>query len=36
MSLVVDATVKAGIMHQIEAFREGFNQVICYWRILIC
>ncbi|KAB2051161.1 hypothetical protein ES319_A12G037600v1 [Gossypium barbadense] len=27
ISLVVDATVKTGIMHQIEAFRAGFNQV---------
>ncbi|MBA0688107.1 hypothetical protein Goari_005914, partial [Gossypium aridum] len=27
ISLVVDATVKTGIMHQMEAFRAGFNQV---------
>eukprot|EP00262_Sarcandra_glabra_P013876 TRINITY_DN3930_c0_g3_i1.p1 TRINITY_DN3930_c0_g3~~TRINITY_DN3930_c0_g3_i1.p1 ORF type:complete len:763 (-),score=140.63 TRINITY_DN3930_c0_g3_i1:333-2501(-) len=27
MSLVVDATVKTGITRQMEAFREGFNQV---------
>ncbi|KAF7841213.1 E3 ubiquitin-protein ligase UPL3 [Senna tora] len=27
ISLVVDATVKTGIMHQMEAFRTGFNQV---------
>lgn len=27
ISLVVDATVKTGIMRQIEAFRAGFNQV---------
>ncbi|XWS62647.1 hypothetical protein CRYUN_Cryun06bG0028600 [Craigia yunnanensis] len=27
ISLVVDATVKAGIMRQMEAFRVGFNQV---------
>ncbi|CAJ1972975.1 unnamed protein product, partial [Sphenostylis stenocarpa] len=27
MSLVIDATVKTGIMRQIEAFRAGFNQV---------
>ncbi|KAJ4964350.1 hypothetical protein NE237_024289 [Protea cynaroides] len=27
ISLVVDATVKTGIMRQMEAFREGFNQV---------
>ncbi|PPD87889.1 hypothetical protein GOBAR_DD15161 [Gossypium barbadense] len=27
ISLVVDATVKTGIMHQMEAFRDGFNQV---------
>jgi len=27
ISLVVDATVKAGITHQMEAFRAGFNQV---------
>ncbi|CAM8929468.1 unnamed protein product [Rhodiola kirilowii] len=27
ISLVVDATVKAGITRQIEAFRAGFNQV---------
>jgi hypothetical protein len=25
--LVVDATVKTGITRQMEAFREGFNQV---------
>ncbi|KAF8410414.1 hypothetical protein HHK36_002943 [Tetracentron sinense] len=28
ISLVVDATVKSGIMRQMEAFRAGFNQVI--------
>lgn len=28
ISMVVDATVKTGIMRQIEAFRAGFNQVI--------
>jgi len=27
ISLVVDATVKTGIMPQVEAFRAGFNQV---------
>ena len=27
ISLVVDATVKAGIVRQMEAFRAGFNQV---------
>ncbi|XVF67923.1 hypothetical protein PTKIN_Ptkin10aG0161000 [Pterospermum kingtungense] len=27
ISLVVDATVKSGIMRQLEAFRAGFNQV---------
>nr|CAD1844208.1 unnamed protein product [Ananas comosus var. bracteatus] len=27
ISLVVDATVKTGIMQQMEAFRQGFNQV---------
>ncbi|KAE9620318.1 putative aminoacyltransferase, E1 ubiquitin-activating enzyme [Lupinus albus] len=27
ISMVVDATVKTGIMRQIEAFRAGFNQV---------
>jgi len=27
ISLVVDATVKTGILRQIEAFRAGFNQV---------
>ncbi|KAF9622824.1 hypothetical protein IFM89_034059 [Coptis chinensis] len=27
ISLVVDATVKSGIMRQVEAFRAGFNQV---------
>ncbi|XP_042478317.1 E3 ubiquitin-protein ligase UPL3-like [Macadamia integrifolia] len=27
ISLVIDATVKTGIMRQIEAFRAGFNQV---------
>ncbi|PIA57405.1 hypothetical protein AQUCO_00600259v1 [Aquilegia coerulea] len=27
VSLVVDATVKSGIMRQVEAFRAGFNQV---------
>lgn len=33
ISLVVDATVKTGIMRQMEAFRSGFNQVssfLCY------
>ena len=29
ISLVADATVKTGIMRQIEAFRAGFNQVLC-------
>lgn len=29
ISLVVDATVKTGIIRQMEAFRAGFNQV-CY------
>ncbi|KAE9593379.1 putative aminoacyltransferase, E1 ubiquitin-activating enzyme [Lupinus albus] len=29
VSAVVDATVKTGIMRQIEAFRAGFNQVTC-------
>lgn len=28
VSLVVDATVKTGIMRQMEAFRTGFNQVV--------
>lgn len=28
ISMVVDATVKTGVMRQIEAFRAGFNQVI--------
>ncbi|KAI9181356.1 hypothetical protein LWI28_014213 [Acer negundo] len=28
ISLVVDATVKTGIMRQVEAFRAGFNQVL--------
>lgn len=28
VSLVVDATIKTGIMSQIEAFRTGFNQVL--------
>lgn len=28
ISLVVDATVKTGIVRQIEAFRAGFNQVV--------
>ncbi|GMI83508.1 KAKTUS, UBIQUITIN-PROTEIN LIGASE 3 [Hibiscus trionum] len=27
ISLVVDATIKAGIIQQMEAFRDGFNQV---------
>lgn len=27
ISLAVDATVKAGVMRQMEAFRAGFNQV---------
>lgn len=27
VSLVVDATTKAGIMRQVEAFWTGFNQV---------
>lgn len=27
ISLVVDATIKTGIVRQIEAFRSGFNQV---------
>ena len=27
VSLVVDATVKSGLMRQMEAFRAGFNQV---------
>lgn len=27
VSLVVDATMKAGIMRQVEAFRTGFSQV---------
>ena len=27
ISLVVDATVKTGIIRQMEAFRSGFNQV---------
>ncbi|KAL6629350.1 hypothetical protein ACP70R_029115 [Stipagrostis hirtigluma subsp. patula] len=27
ITLVVDATVKSGIMRQVEAFRSGFNQV---------
>lgn len=30
VSLVVDATIKTGIMRQIEAFRTGFNQVIAF------
>ena len=29
ISMVVEATVKTGIMRQMEAFRAGFNQVIC-------
>ncbi|GMH02964.1 hypothetical protein Nepgr_004803 [Nepenthes gracilis] len=35
ISLVVDATVKTGIMRQVEAFRAGFNQVfdICSLQI---
>ena len=33
ISLVVDATVKTGIMHQVEAFRAGFNQVECYYHL---
>lgn len=28
ISAVVDATVKSGIVRQMEAFRAGFNQVI--------
>ncbi|KAK1558452.1 hypothetical protein Q3G72_002483 [Acer saccharum] len=28
ISLVVDATVKTGILRQVEAFRAGFNQVL--------
>ena len=28
ISMVVEATVKTGIMRQMEAFRAGFNQVI--------
>jgi E3 ubiquitin-protein ligase TRIP12 len=28
VSLVVDATIKTGVMSQIEAFRTGFNQVL--------
>lgn len=27
ISLVVDGTVKTGIMRQMDAFRDGFNQV---------
>lgn len=27
ISLVVDATVRTGVMRQMEAFRDGFNQV---------
>lgn len=27
ISMVVEATVKAGVMRQMEAFRAGFNQV---------
>ncbi|MEI4855980.1 hypothetical protein, partial [Klebsiella pneumoniae] len=27
ISLVVDATVRVGILRQLEAFRAGFNQV---------
>ncbi|GLJ54185.1 hypothetical protein SUGI_1161700 [Cryptomeria japonica] len=29
VSLVVDATIKTGIMPQMEALRSGFNQVLC-------
>ena len=29
ISLVVDATVKTGIIRQMESFRTGFNQVEC-------
>lgn len=45
VSLVVEATVRTGIMRQIEAFRSGFNQVcsfVCFsltslsfWDILL-
>ena len=36
ISLVVDATVKTGIMRQMEAFRAGFNQVsYLYWFICL-
>ena len=34
ISLVVDATVKAGITRQMEAFRAGFNQVICLYLLI--
>lgn len=30
VSLVVEATVRTGIMRQIEAFRSGFNQVCSF------
>lgn len=41
ISLVVDATVRAGILRQLEAFRSGFNQVsrfrwdICSFNCLV-
>ena len=35
ISLVVDATVKTGIMRQMEAFRAGFNQVKFLLRSII-
>ncbi|KAA8535991.1 hypothetical protein F0562_028469 [Nyssa sinensis] len=35
ISLVVDATVKTGIMRQMEAFRAGFNQVFDISTLLI-
>ncbi|XP_041015324.1 E3 ubiquitin-protein ligase UPL3-like [Juglans microcarpa x Juglans regia] len=35
ISLVVDATVKTGIMRQMEAFRAGFNQVFDISSLLI-
>ena len=31
ISLVVDATVKTGIMRQVDAFKAGFNQVISFF-----
>lgn len=34
ISLVVDATIKTGILRQIEAFRSGFNQVCVGYRHL--